>query len=270
MRATAALLLLLLWLAGPALGQAPVWTGEAWSQEPWVENATEAAESAMPDLRPFNITGHEPSRLRLGSVQIPYSDYISRTRSSELWFVDNDTWSQYAAVSQGQLLELVAYSPTGGAADLYQISYAKSSIDHRNYQLQPGYYSLLLPATEPGRIFLILTAGDQPSNALVLDVAAPPAQPPDQAVDVRTVLPGKAKVTIISERTRGFDVFLDGVFYSSDLADGKLDGVASFVMYGGRTRTITISERDGNGNIVNKSEHRKDFLRDTAYTLRIS
>ncbi len=280
MRATAALLLPLLLLlllllllcpAASAQGAAPIWTGEAWSQEPWVENTTEAAANApnMPDLHLFNITGHEPNFFRLGSSEIPYSEYVTRARSSEMWVRDNNTWSQYAAARQGELLELVAYSPSGGSADLYRISYAQSTIIHKSYQLQPGYYSFLAPAVEPGRIFLILTANDQPSNALILDVLAPVEQP-GQPVDVRTVLPGKARVTIISERTRGFDVYLDGVFYSSDLADGKLDGVASLIMYGGRTRTIIISERDGNGNVINKSEHKKDFQRDTAYTLRIS
>jgi len=87
-------------------------------------------------------------------------------------------------------------------------------------------------------------------------------------VDVRTVLPGKAKITIKSERTKGYDVYVDGVFYSSDIADGALDGMASFTLEGGRTHTITVSRRDSQGNI-SKSEHTRDFKSKTAYTLTI-
>ncbi len=83
-------------------------------------------------------------------------------------------------------------------------------------------------------------------------------------------MPGKAKVTIDSKRFKGYEVYVDGVFYSSDASDGALDGVATFALEGDETHTITISQRDGQGNIINKSEHTRSFKRDTAYTLTLS
>jgi hypothetical protein len=43
--------------------------------------------------------------------------------------------------------------------------------------------------------------------------------------------------------------------------------VASLTIGGGKTHTITISQRDGRGGIINKSEHTKNFKRETAYIL---
>jgi hypothetical protein len=76
-------------------------------------------------------------------------------------------------------------------------------------------------------------------------------------------------VTIESERIKGYDVYLDGVFYSSDVGDGSIDGVASFTLRADKTHIISISQRDVQGNIINKSEHTKRFKRDMAYTLLI-
>jgi hypothetical protein len=79
-----------------------------------------------------------------------------------------------------------------------------------------------------------------------------------------------ALITVKSERIKGFDVYVDGVFFSNDLSDGSLDGNASLTVAAGVTRTITVSQRDGRGGIVNRNEHTKSFQRETAYTLWIS
>lgn len=63
--------------------------------------------------------------------------------------------------------------------------------------------------------------------------------------------------------------YLDGVFYSSDIGDGSIDGIASFTVSGDKTHTITVSQRDIQGNIINVSEHTRIFKRDVAYTLLI-
>ncbi|VVB66848.1 Uncharacterised protein [uncultured archaeon] len=49
-----------------------------------------------------------------------------------------------------------------------------------------------------------------------------------------------------------------------------MDGIASFTLAGARTHAITISQRDSQGNIINKSEHTREFKREVAYTLTIS
>jgi len=80
---------------------------------------------------------------------------------------------------------------------------------------------------------------------------------------------GDAFITITSQRIKGFDVFVDGVFYCNDNSDRSLDGIASLTIGGGKTHTITISQRDGMGGIINKNEHTKSFSRDTHYTLQM-
>jgi hypothetical protein len=117
---------------------------------------------------------------------------------------------------------------------------------------------------------VILVAKNAPSNALMIDVSPQPAALHNSPVDVMAAAPGRVKVAIVSERIRGYDVYVDGVFYSSDIADGKLDGNASFILSRDGKHTITISERDGQGNTINKNEHAKEFKMNTAYTLKIN
>lgn len=257
-------LLLLLALASAA---------QAAEDKPGAENALSGAPavaqnaSDLPDLGPFNITGHEPAVVQLGEHEIPYKDYVTQARSSELWAQKNATWTRYLLANQGDKIDLVLYAPSEGNADLYSVSYAASKILHRSYHLSPGYYSLKLEAAEAGRTMMILAVNSQPGNALIIDVAPRPA---GQAgpVEVTASLLGMAKVVIESDRVRGYDVFVDGVFFSSDAADGAVDGKASLDIAGDRIHTITVSQRDGQGNIINKREFTKEFKRNTAYTLR--
>jgi hypothetical protein len=247
---------------------------QTWTEEPW--SPAEAQETigsgSMILSAPiaFNINGSEPSKIHLGDSEMNFTDYQSRPGLSELWIRKGTSWSQYEQVFQGEDADLIAYTPKDGNVDLYLISYAKSIITHWSFNFQRGYHLLRLAPDEPGRLFLILATDSQPSNALILDVLARPAEQASSPVDVKSVLPGKAKVTIKSERFKGYEVYVNGVFYSSDASDGALDGVAGFTLKGDETHTITISQRDGQGNIINKSEHTRSFKRDTAYTLTLS
>ena len=45
-----------------------------------------------------------------------------------------------------------------------------------------------------------------------------------------------------SDRIKGYDVYVDGVFYSSDIADDVLDGTANLRVGGDGIHTITISK----------------------------
>jgi len=268
-------ILILAMILLPAISVQAVPAGDlTWTEEPWSSaNAQESLKSGSTTLSApmaFNISGSEPSKIRLGDSEMNYTDYSSLPGSSELWIRMGASWSRYEEVSQGDEADLIAYTPKDGNVDLYLISYAKSTINHWSFNFLKGYHLLRLVPEESGRLFMIMAINGQPSNALILDVLPRPAEQANSPVDVKTALPGKAKVTIRSERTKGYDVYLDGVFYSSDIADGALDGMASFTMEGGETHTITISQRDGQGNIINKSEHARDFKRDTAYTLTIS
>lgn len=245
---------------------------QTWTEEPWDVSAQvgqAAAASTLSNPIAFNISGNEPATIRLGDSRINYSDYVA-LGTSELWVRDGSAWSRYQQATVGDELDLIVLMPEYGKADIYLISYANSSIEHWNMNFQKGYSLLKLTAAQSGRQFIILAAKNVPSNALIIDVSPVPEAVQNSPVDVMAAAPGRSKVTIISERTKGYDVYVDSVFYSSDGADGALDGIASFVLGRDGTHTIAISQRDGQGNTINKNEHAKEFKRNTAYTLRIS
>ncbi len=247
---------------------------QTWTEEPWSPSeAQETMGSESTTLSAsiaFNISDSKPSKIHLGDSEMNFTDYHSRPGLSELWIRKGDRWSQYEQVFQGEDADLITHTPKDGNVDLYLISYAKSNITHWNFDFQRGYHLLRLMPEDQGRLFLILATDSQPSNALILDVLPRPASQASSPVDVKSVLPGKTKVTIDSKRFKGYEVYVDGVFYSSDASDGAFDGVASFTLKGDETHTITVSQRNGQGDIINKSEHTRSFKRDTAYTLTLS
>ncbi len=254
--------------------QASPFKNQTWSEAPWSptesQETTGSAFTTLSNPIAFNISWSEPPKIHLGDSEINFTDYQSRPGLSELWIRKGDSWSQYEQVSQGEDSDLIAYTPKDGNVDLYLISYAKSTINHWSFNFQKGYHLLRLEPKEQGRLFLILATDSQPSNALILDVLPRLAGQTSTPVDVKSVLPGKAKVIIDSKRFKGYEVYVDGIFYSSDAGDGALDGTASFTLEGNEIHTITISQRDGQGNIMNKSEHTRSFKRDTAYTLTLN
>jgi hypothetical protein len=244
---------------------------ESWMEEPWNDAASSGglSASAMPDILPFNITGNEPKAFGLASSEVDYRDYISRNRSNELWVRSNITWTQYLQAYQGNGIELVVYTPTGGSADLYRIYYISGNISHRGYNLLPGYYHMNISAFEPGRTMLIFAVDNQPSNAVMVDVLPPAAEAANGPVAVESVLPDKARIIIQSGNVKDYDVFVDGAFYSSDIGDGASDGVASFTLNGDGMHTITISKRDSLSRTTYKSEHKREFKGGYTYRLNI-
>ena len=171
-------------------------------------------------------------------------------------------------VHRGDRLELLAYTPLGGNGDLYQIDYANSSISHWGYHLQTGYSNASFRAEKVGRIMIILTVENQPSDALVIDVL-PTIETAKGPKNIERFSPGYALVTIALEKVKGFDVYLDGVFYSSDIADGVLDGKATFRVGGDSVHTITISKKGSYGIPAYQSEHTRSFQSGYSYQLTI-
>jgi hypothetical protein len=246
----------------------------SWSEEPWTkatEGAQEKRASTLSDPIYFNLSGNEPQFIRLGDSQLNYSDYLSNSTqaplSSDLWIRKGAVWSRFSQVTAGEAVDLVVQTPQDGSGDIYLISYANSTIKHWNFKLLAGYYRLKLRPEESGRLFMLLAQANEPGNALILDVLPRQSEQSFSPLDVNSILMGDAFVTIKSQRTKGYDVYVDGVFYCNDNSDGSLDGIASLTIGGGKTHTITISERDGLGGIINKNEHTKNFKRETAYTL---
>ena len=248
----------------------------SWTEEPWTKATQvpqEKVASTLSDPIFFNLSGNEPQSIRLGERQLNYSDYISNSTqaplSSELWIRKGAVWSRFSQVTAGEDVDLVVHTPQDGSGDIYLISYANSTIKHWNFKLLAGYHRLKLRPEESGRQFMLLAQANEPSNALILDVLPRQIEPSFSPLDVNSILMGDAFVTIKSQRTKGYDVYVDGVFYASDMSDGSLDGIASLTIGGDKTHTITISQRDGQGGIINKNEHTKNFKRETAYSLLI-
>ncbi len=253
----------------------------SWSEEPWTNQGNASQASSVPENRVttlsdpiyFNLCGNEPQSIHLGARQLNYSDYISNSTqaplSSELWIRKGAVWSRFSQVTAGEDVDLVVHTPRDGNGDIYLISYANSTILHWNFKFLEGYYRLKLRLEESGRQFMLLAQANEPGNALILDVLPRQIEPSFSPLDVNSILMGDAFVIIKSQRIRGYDVYVDGVFYCNDNSDGSLDGIASLTTGGGKTHTITISQRDGQGGIINKNEHTKNFKRETAYTLQM-
>ena len=254
----------------------------SWTEEPWVkpggasqENSqTESSITTLSDPVYFNLSGNEPRSIRLEDGQMNYSDYASANAGapifSELWIAEDEVWSRYGEVTAGDAVDLIVRTPGEGSGDIYLISYAKNTTRHWNFKFLAGCYRLQLTPAESGRLFMLLAQGTEPGNALILDVLPGQSVQSFSPVDVNSIAMGDAFVTIRSQRLRGYDVFVDGVFFCNDNSDGSLDGVASLTIGGGKTHTITISQRDGRGGIINKSEHTRTFARDTHYTLQMN
>jgi hypothetical protein len=251
-----------------------------WTEEAWMDQAKEPpaeAKTTLSDPITFTLNGSEPGNVIVGGVRYNYSDLAQGSccpslgnSSPQLWIQVEGIWMQYQEMTAGESVELIAHAPKDGSVDLYLISYANSSISHWSIKSLSSYYHRLrLVPEESGRQFLILTQGDSPSSSVILDVLPRSPDAASASLDVENVRLGEAQITVKSERMRGFDVQVNGVFFSSDESDGSLDGVASFNLGAGKTQTITVFQRKGR-DIINKSEHARSFQRDRAYTLSLA
>lgn len=248
-------------------------SGPQWTVTPWVKggisnNSYPTTNVSSLALSGFNLSGHEPSTVILAKTVVPFREYQSNVRSTELWLESGANWTQYTEIGQGQSLKLVAYTPSGGDGDLYLIDYSNSSISHKGCRLRPGYSSVTFQADKIGRMMIVLTVENQPSNALIID-GLPPIAEAKGPRDIEQFSPGYALVTIKSDRIKGYDVYMDGVFYSSDISDGVLDGTANFRLGGDSTHTITISKGGTFGSLGYSSEHTKSFQSGYHYLLKI-
>lgn len=270
LRESIRLLAVILLLAASA--QALPQSNHSWTESPWAsDKAEDGGEKATVLSNPlaFNLSQSELTQLQIGSHLLNISDYKPLPFSCQLWIRKEMQWSHYLKAAQGEEVDIILYLPEYGNVDLYLISYASGSNEHWSFKLLEGYHLLRLTVEEEGRHFILAAQKSEPGNALILDVVPVRDIASTSPLDVGSISIGKAMVTIKSERMRGYDVYLDGVFYSSDIADGSLDGIASFTVGSDKTHTIAVSQRDIQGNIINISEHTKSFKRDVAYTLQI-
>ncbi|MDD1741507.1 MAG: hypothetical protein LUQ51_05965 [Methanothrix sp.] len=131
----------------------------------------------------IDINKKLPAKLYFGSgKEIAYKEYqsaISPARGNELWIQKYMDWSQYAIVPQGAGMQFIAFTPTGGQADYYEIfETGVQKIDAKQVNFYAGYNALNFLADKVGRHILFFVLNNQPSNAIIVDVIS---QPPTAA-----------------------------------------------------------------------------------------
>jgi hypothetical protein len=268
MKILASLLILLVLSIAGAKDSGPQWTWEPWSKGNASASGPRSSNLSLPDFAIFNLSGQEPQSVALGKTMMPFQEYVKHSRPAELWLKSGANWTQYHDAQSGDLLEIIAYSAFMGRADLYYVDYSNSSILHRSYDFGPGYHNASFKMDHVGRIMLLLTVDNQPSNALVIDVL-PPVEAAEGPKDVGRFSPGFAWIAITSNWLKGYDVYLDGVFYSSDLADGSVDGNASFKVGADSIHSITVLRKGNLEESAYRSEHTKRFQSGYVYMLQI-
>lgn len=239
-----------------------------WSIQPWVEKQAPAVQSQN---QAFSLSGLE--RTDLPNAVHPYgrgpnTNCSNASNYSDLWVSNNGSFDRYSLAHQGDLLDLVAYVPQGGRADLYAISVSRGLVLHKGREVRPGYYKTAIQVGGPGRILALFSVDSQPSNALIIDIL-PEEEQPQGVIDVDGLRRGSAKVAIASDQLKGYDIYVDEAFYSSDGADGTIDGKASFVISGDRLHTIVVSTRGDRNHEPHRTEYINTFKSGYAYSLRI-
>jgi len=214
-----------------------------------------------------SLNGKIPESVYLApGMAISYAQYTSSAaaaRSSELWISGQSDWSRYVACPVGTWLQLLAYAPASGAADVYEI--VGSQLQHRQYQFSSGYNTMSYQADQLGRHILLFVSNNQSSNAIIVDVLAASSQPTaaqtapqTSSVPVTTVpttvtttatsvspapvaTSGDTPVTIVSQGMRGYQVYLDGNYIGKEGTGGDaLDGRFSFTVVGDQNHDVRV------------------------------
>jgi len=130
----------------------------------------------------IDVTHKMPTRIYFGSGRdVTYTQYqsaIAAARGNELWIQKGLDWSSYAIVPVGTGMQFIAYAPTGGQADYYEIIQTDAlNITSKRVNFYSGYNSLNFRADKVGRHILHFVLNNQPSNSIIVDVIsqAPPA-----------------------------------------------------------------------------------------------
>ncbi len=108
----------------------------------------------------------------VGGSSIPLGTYQT-TFGNYLWIERDRGWSQYISIPQYSSISLIAYTPTGGEGEIFEM-YPGSALQgvykglYNNFN--PGYNRLMYRGDVAGRHHLLFTINDQPSNGIVIDV----------------------------------------------------------------------------------------------------
>ncbi|OPX82035.1 MAG: hypothetical protein A4E50_00610 [Methanosaeta sp. PtaB.Bin087] len=217
------------------------------------------------DHRPvgFTITGNEPSFLYFGWQTVPYSTYASSEMyggSNELWIEGSEAWTRYAACPVGTWLQLITTTPSGGSAEFYEVS-PSGNVGIVPYTLGT-YDRMSFYAGEQGRYALFFVSNGLASNVVIVDVgaeltpdmiggssattsaptpAAFPSAPAPAPGPAPVTTSGDVRVTLESQRMRGYDVYVDEQYVGTDGKGGDaLDGIYKVNVVGGMWHTIKV------------------------------
>ncbi|HPE62543.1 MAG TPA: hypothetical protein PLQ49_00370 [Methanothrix sp.] len=196
------------------------------------------------EVMAYNPSGIEPTSVSFGDRTVSYYAYRSTySGTNSLWIMGASSWTQRVVCPLGSYLSLLAYAPAGGRADFYEI-YPDGRLLSRSYYFYQGYSRINFEADEVGRHVLIFAANNQPSNAVIVDVASggwPPSPGPGTGPSPWPPV-GSARVIFSSSWLRGYSVFVDGSYAGGDGSGGDpLDGTYSLDVVGDQYHTLEIS-----------------------------
>ena len=205
----------------------------------YYRSTSETPEDQLTAPTKIDLKEVEPAMLYFGSTQkaVPYAQYQTyalSTGTNSLWISGATSWTQYAMVPLGSMLNMVTTSPAGGYGYLYEI-YPDGSLDMNSYYFYP-YNQIGFYADEVGQHQLFFNIDGQPSNVIVIDVV--PYQPPAQPAY------NFAAVTISSTWLRGYNVYVDGSYQATEGMTGDPDGTVTINVPGNQYHNIAI---DGSG-----------------------
>ncbi|MDQ1261359.1 MAG: Plastocyanin [Euryarchaeota archaeon] len=205
----------------------------------YYRSTSEAPEDQLTAPTKIDLKEVEPAMLYFGSMQkavpyVQYQTYALSTGANSLWISGSSSWTQYAMVPLGSMLNMITSSPAGGHGYLYEI-YPDGGLDMKSYYFSP-YNQIGFYADEEGQHQLFFNIAGQPSNVIVIDVV--PYQPPVQPVY------NFAAVTISSSWLRGYNVYVDGSYQATEGMAGGPDGTVTINVPGDLYHNIAI---DGSG-----------------------
>ncbi len=204
----------------------------------YYRTTTKAPENQLTAPAKVDLKEVEPAMLYFGSTQkaVPYTQYQTyalSTGANSLWISGSSSWTQYAMVPLGSMLNMITTSPVGGYGYLYEI-YPDGNLDMNSYYFNP-YNQIEFYADKEGQHQLFFNIGGQPSNVIVIDVV--PYQPSQPVYNF-------AAITISSSWLRGYNVYVDGSYQATEGMMGGPDGTVTINVPGDSYHNIAI---DGSG-----------------------
>jgi hypothetical protein len=208
-----------------------------------ISSGLTAGQDQSSGIQSYDITGQEPSSLLVGGQQqkaIAYSQmqpYAVFTGGNTLWIQGDTSWTQYAQVPQGASMSLIAIAPNGGSANLFEIYPGGQQVVTNNVYFS-GYARIHFDADAVGQHVLLFVINSQASNAVIIDVLPyyPGPVYPGPAIG------GNAKINIISDWLKGYDVYVDNSRKFTEGDGGIADGKCSFVVTGNTNHNIAIKK----------------------------